>query len=175
MKLAHAWTQGADLEVHAWASSEGIVALRVGSVPGAGRVNGRPVEGVQIDRADSEALASLMESLATYLRGAPLRWGGPLDLRAVTDFQRVVFAAVQEIPHGEARTYRDVAEAIGRPKAGRAVGVALRRNPFPLVVPCHRVLRVGGELGGYLAGVGVKRRLLALEAGQTELRLPEAS
>jgi len=80
---------------------------------------------------------------------------------------------VRDIPFGETRTYGDVARRIGRPGAVRAVGNALHRNPFPLVVPCHRVLREGGGLGGYACGPAMKRRLLAVELGQTELDLGE--
>ena len=84
-----------------------------------------------------------------------------------------MFEAVREIPFGEIRTYGDIAREIGRPGAVRAVGNALHRNPFPLVVPCHRVLREGGGLGGFACGPAMKRRLLAVEHGQTELDLGE--
>jgi methylated-DNA-[protein]-cysteine S-methyltransferase len=171
MKLAHAAVVGAGLEVNAWASSEGIVAVRLGLVPAAGKSGGRPVEGVTVEPGTTEALSALADALPEYLGGEPLAWDGPLDLRGVTPFQRDVFEVVRAIPHGETRSYGDVAAELGRAAAVRAVGVALKRNPFPLLVPCHRVLRAGGQLGGYSAGPGVKRRLLAIEAGQEELDL----
>lgn len=170
MRLTHVTARGAGIVVHAWSSEEGLVAVRLGAVPGEAR-NGRPVEGVEIVEGDGGAGAGLAEALRAYLRGRPFEWSGPLDLRGVTEFQRAVFEAVRDIPFGEVRTYGDIARGIGRPDAVRAVGNALHRNPFPLVVPCHRVLREGGGLGGYSCGLAMKRRLLAVEHGQTELDL----
>ncbi|MCA9752856.1 MAG: methylated-DNA--[protein]-cysteine S-methyltransferase [Gemmatimonadetes bacterium] len=169
MKVAHAQVAGAGLDVHAWASAEGLVAIRLGPVPASGRDGGRPVDGISVEGAPPETLRSLARALVRYLEGSRLEWTGPLDLRGVTPFRQRVFDVVSEIPHGETRSYGAIAAALGRPEAVRAVGMALGRNPFPLVVPCHRVLRADGELGGYVAGGEVKRRLLALEAGQTEL------
>lgn len=81
----------------------------------------------------------------------------------VTEFERQVYLVVSAIPHGETRTYKWVAERIGRPNAVRAVGRALNRNPLPILVPCHRVVKSNGELGGYKFGLELKRRLLELE------------
>ncbi|MEU0566447.1 methylated-DNA--[protein]-cysteine S-methyltransferase [Nonomuraea sp. NPDC005983] len=86
--------------------------------------------------------------------------GLALDLRGVSDFQRDVLAAVQGIPRGEVRPYSWVAARIGRPAAVRAVGAALEDNPVPLLVPCHRVTRSDGGLGGYVFGAAAKERLL---------------
>lgn len=85
-----------------------------------------------------------------------------LDLSGLTEFQRVVLSFVATIPLGETLTYGQVAERLGRPKAARAVGMALGKNPFPLIIPCHRV---GGSkgIGGYSFGVDLKRRLLEVE------------
>jgi O-6-methylguanine DNA methyltransferase len=105
------------------------------------------------------------EEIHEYLRGARAFFGVPVDLSAVPDFQRRVLEAARQIPFGEARAYAWVAEHIGRPRAARAVGTALARNPVPLIVPCHRVWRGDGGLGGYLFGTDVKNRLLALERG----------
>lgn len=81
----------------------------------------------------------------------------------ITDFERKVYRAVLGIPLGETRSYRWVAEKIGRPKACRAVGNALNRNPFAPSVPCHRVIRSDGSAGGFAKGGAEKRRLLARE------------
>lgn len=86
----------------------------------------------------------------------------PLDLRG-TDFQRAVWEALRAIPYGETRTYAELAAAVGRPAAVRAVGAANGANPLALVVPCHRVVNTGGRLGGYGGGLALKARLLALE------------
>jgi O-6-methylguanine DNA methyltransferase len=172
MKLFHLEVHGAGIVVHAWSSPVGLVAVRLGAVPeAAAATKGQPVEGIEIDTESDRS--ELADALAEYLRGRPLAWDGSLDLRGVTGFQRSVFEAVRGIPFGEIRTYSDVARRIGRAGAVRAVGNALHRNPFPLVVPCHRVLREGGGLGGYSCGPAMKRRLLAIEHGQTELDLRE--
>lgn len=87
---------------------------------------------------------------------------GPVDLSRVGSFQRRVLEQLRRIPRGEVRTYRDIAREIGHPGATRAVGTACARNPVPLLIPCHRVIRSDGGLGGYSlrGGVALKRRLL---------------
>lgn len=87
----------------------------------------------------------------------------PLDLTHGTPFQQAVWQAMTAIPAGETRTYGELARAIRRPRAGRAVGQACGANPVPVLVPCHRVLAVGGRLGGFSGGLDWKRRLLARE------------
>jgi AraC family transcriptional regulator of adaptative response/methylated-DNA-[protein]-cysteine methyltransferase len=86
----------------------------------------------------------------------------PLDVRA-TAFQRQVWQALRAIPPGETRTYGEIARAIGRPRAARAVGAACGANPVAVLVPCHRAVRGDGGLGGYAYGVARKRTLLARE------------
>ncbi|HEV8441237.1 MAG TPA: methylated-DNA--[protein]-cysteine S-methyltransferase [Methylomirabilota bacterium] len=103
------------------------------------------------------------EQIGEYLRGQRAFFSVPVDLSGVPDFQRRVLEAARRIPFGEARPYAWIAERIGHPHAVRAVGTALGRNPVPLIVPCHRVWRSDGGLGGYLFGVECKRGLLELE------------
>ena len=86
-----------------------------------------------------------------------------LDLRGRTEFEQAVLAAALRIPRGEVRSYAWVAAAIGRPGAVRAVGSALGRNPVPVVIPCHRVVRTDGQIGDYVWGGPVKRTILAHE------------
>ena len=88
-----------------------------------------------------------------------------LDMERVPEFNRRVYAVARAIPPGETLTYGEVAERVGERGAAQAVGQALGRNPFPIVVPCHRVLAAGGGLGGFSApgGVATKRRMLAIE------------
>ena len=81
----------------------------------------------------------------------------------MTDFEKRVLRAVMEIPAGEVRSYKDIAKQVGRPRAYRAVANALNKNPFPLLVPCHRVIRANREIGGYAWGGDLKRSLLNLE------------
>jgi len=90
--------------------------------------------------------------------------GERFDLRSVTEFERAVLLKAHEIPRGEVRTYGWIAAQIGHPHAGRAVGSALRKNPVPLLIPCHRVVRSDGRIGNYaLGGSENKRAILAAE------------
>ena len=87
----------------------------------------------------------------------------PLDIVTGTDFQRKVWSAMRKIPMGKTLSYGEVAKAIGRPKAVRAVGGACGANPLPVFIPCHRVLAAGGRIGGFGGGLNWKRTLLAAE------------
>lgn len=103
------------------------------------------------------------KALVAYLNGLPADLAAvPLDPGG-TPFQRAVWAAARAIPPGATRTYAEVAAAVGRPGAARAVGQALGANPVPLLVPCHRVVAADGGLGGFTGGALLKARLLALE------------
>jgi methylated-DNA-[protein]-cysteine S-methyltransferase len=107
-------------------------------------------------------LEAAMEALADYFAGRAPHLPA-LDLKG-SEFQLSVWRALLDIPFGEVRTYGELAEALGRPGAARAVGAANGQNPVAIRVPCHRVVAAGGRLGGYSAGLEVKRRLLAHEA-----------
>ena len=82
-----------------------------------------------------------------------------------TNFQRTVWKEISKIPFGETRTYKDLAVAIGKPNSSRAVANACGKNPYPVIIPCHRVIRTDGKLGGYsgVGGVKKKKELLKLE------------
>ncbi len=108
------------------------------------------------------AVAKAAKQLAEYFAGTRRSFDLPLADVKATDFQRDVWAALVAIPYGEVRTYGDVAIGVDRPRASRAVGNANHVNPFPIVVPCHRVVASTG-LGGYGGGEGVKRFLLEIE------------
>jgi O-6-methylguanine DNA methyltransferase len=101
--------------------------------------------------------------LAQYFEGRRSYFSIPVDLEPLPAFQKCVLDAAARIPFGQARSYSWIARAIDRPRAVRAVGTALGRNPVPFIVPCHRVLRSDGSLGGYGLGLDLKRRLLELE------------
>lgn len=108
-------------------------------------------------------LEEVRARILSYLKEAvPLPYFS-LDLRDGTPFQQKVWEALARIPLGETRSYREIAEQIGHPKASRAVGQACARNPVPLLVPCHRVTAEGGRLGGFSGGLHVKKALLTLE------------
>ncbi len=106
----------------------------------------------------------LMERLRIYFSGHKVTFPDELDLSPATAFQRKVWEITRLIPYGETRSYTWVAEQIGKPRAVRAVGQALGRNPLPIIVPCHRVTASDGKLGGFNGGVEMKRYLLYLEA-----------
>jgi methylated-DNA-[protein]-cysteine S-methyltransferase len=105
-----------------------------------------------------------MERFRTYLNGGKIAFPDELDLSGATLFQRKVWEITRLIPYGETRSYAWVAEQIKNPKAVRAVGQALARNPLPLIIPCHRVITIDGRLGGFSGGVEIKKHLLHLEA-----------
>ena len=101
--------------------------------------------------------------LDEYFEGRRRDFELPIDWVLVRGFGREVLRATARIPYGQVATYRDVATEAGSPRAVRAAGNALGANPMPIVVPCHRVVRTGGGLGGYTGGLERKERLLALE------------
>lgn len=110
------------------------------------------------------AIAELIEQLQAFLDGEAVVFDlGVLTLERCGDFQRRVLLAEAAIPRGWVSTYGRIAAHVGAPGAARAVGSALARNPFPVVVPCHRALRASGALGGYQGGLAMKRALLSAE------------
>jgi O-6-methylguanine DNA methyltransferase len=114
---------------------------------------------------DDRKNRDVLNQLKKYLNGELRRFNCKLDFRG-TLFQKKVWSALVKIPYGQTRSYREVAQAIGHPKAFRAVGNANGRNPIPLIVPCHRVIGSNGGLAGFGHGVRVKKKLLNLEKGR---------
>lgn len=117
------------------------------------------------------ALAPYLRELDQYFAGERHEFAEPLDLRG-TDFQLACWRALLEIPYGETRSYRDIAQAIGHPHAYRAVGMSNNRNPVAIIVPCHRVIASSGSLCGYGGGLDIKRQLLDLEQASVHPCLP---
>lgn len=112
---------------------------------------------------DSAALAEAERQLREYFAGERSSFDLAVDLSSLSEFERRVLEAARGIPFGEVVAYSDLARGIGKPKASRAVGNALNHNPVAIVVPCHRVVRRDGSLGGYGGGVEYKKRLLGIE------------
>jgi O-6-methylguanine DNA methyltransferase len=145
-------------------SGKGIIALEYEESEGAfvsrlkRRVPGAPVR-------SPERLANAAHQVKDYLSGRRQSFDLRVDLAGLTPFQQRVLQAVARVPRGKVATYAEIARRIERPKAARAVGQALRRNPIPIVIPCHRVLASNGGLGGYTGrgGLRTKRQLLSLE------------
>jgi O-6-methylguanine DNA methyltransferase len=112
-----------------------------------------------------ERVHTVAVQLNDYLSGRQRAFTLAIDWTVLRPFQQAVLQATYEIPYGETRTYKEIAERIGRPRAARAVGRAEATNPMPLVLPCHRVIGMDGKLHGYGLGEGVKTKewLLKLE------------
>jgi len=125
------------------------------------RVGGRPVKWQE----SSEATQAVRQQLEEYFAGKRRKFTIPLDLRG-TDFQKRCWQELLRIPFGETRSYAEIARAVGRPNAYRAVGQANHYNPIAIVVPCHRVLAAGTALGGYGGGLPTKAFLLRLEGAE---------
>jgi methylated-DNA-[protein]-cysteine S-methyltransferase len=110
-----------------------------------------------------EQLDGIEQQIEEYFSGARTHFDVPVDLRAVTPFRRRVLEELRMVPFGTTVSYAGLAATVGSPRAVRAVGSACATNPVPVVVPCHRVLRSDGMVGGYLGGVAAKESLLRLE------------
>jgi O-6-methylguanine DNA methyltransferase len=154
------------------ASHRGLVALEFDArLPGQQSIRPNPrdlrAEKSRVVFEESpEALRRYVRELEEYFAGRRREFSFPLDLRG-TDFQVACWRALLAIPYGETRTYADIARAVGKPQAFRAVGMANNRNPVAIVVPCHRVIASDGTLCGYGGGLDVKRKLLELEGALT--------
>lgn len=119
----------------------------------------KPAGGLRKGKAPS----LLIKELNEYFASGREKFTQQIAFLSGTDFEKAVWQALSEIPFGETRTYKWLAEKIGRPNASRAVGQALGRNPLPIIIPCHRIIESDGSLGGYSGGIDIKRRLLDME------------
>lgn len=108
-------------------------------------------------------VSDLKERLEAYFKGERVFFKPPLYLRSFSSFSQRVYLATRKVPYGELRSYGWLAKEVGNPKAWRAVAQALKRNPFLIVVPCHRIVRSDGSLGGWSGEKGLKEKLLELE------------
>jgi len=112
---------------------------------------------------DQRRFLPLFKELDGYLSGKPANFNIPLDLCG-TRFELSVWKALKKIPGGRTLSYKEVAVLLKKPDAARAVGNACGRNPVPIIIPCHRVIKGNGEMGGYTGGVKIKKTLLETEA-----------
>lgn len=148
-----------------WArSASGSKVQRI-FLPGDPRLDAMMIEELPFVRQPRDRdLLALIAGIRSFLRGNDVRFDlGLLDLDRCPPFQRRVLLAEHGIPRGYVSTYGRMARHLGNPSAHRAVGNALARNPFPIVIPCHRALRSDGRMGGFQAGLEMKRRLLEME------------
>jgi len=114
------------------------------------------------DNVPNDLTHACQSQLEQYFTGQRKQFSLPIQPEG-TSFQHLVWSQLQEIPWGHTRTYGDIAEQIGNPKASRAVGMANNRNPIPIIIPCHRIIGKNGDLIGYSAGLEIKTQLLMLE------------
>lgn len=144
----------------AFFSERGLARLDFPSSSAAASI---PAQPDQVSTSTMEWSGLTVEAVRAVLSGQPPRRLPPLDLRAGTEFQQRVWAALQRIDLGQTKAYGEIAAEIGSPQATRAVGGACGANPIPLLIPCHRVLAGGGKLGGFSGGLAWKKLLLGVE------------
>ncbi|KXO92663.1 Methylated-DNA--protein-cysteine methyltransferase (plasmid) [Tsukamurella tyrosinosolvens] len=150
----------------AWGTDGAVTAVRLPE--DSDEATAQHLGGGEAPSEPPESVARVIAAVVALVSGAnlddDLAWVS-LDMQGLTDFQRAVYDVARRIPPGSTRTYGEIATEIGLPGSARAVGRALGENPFPPVVPCHRVTAANGRTGGFSAGGGVttKMRLLATE------------
>ena len=121
-----------------------------------------------IEQVDHPILLATQKQLSEYFAGTRQRFDLPLDFEG-TEFQKRVWQALLDIPFGETRSYRDIAEQVGNIKAVRAVGAANGKNPISIIAPCHRVVGASGKLVGFAGGLDNKAILLKLESSNSKV------
>ena len=165
--------------LHVAATEAGIVAVDLGDETAgfadglARRLHGSvvPAEDGAVPQEWRDLLAEATKQIGEYLAGVRTAFELPVDLRRLSDWDRLVLAGTTRLDYGETVGYGELATRIGRHGAARAVGSAVGRNPVPLLIPCHRVIAGDGSIGGYgglgyddrMAALAIKRRLLAIE------------
>lgn len=126
-------------------------------------LSGERIKRISFSKEPPRRSSEVAEKIIAYVKGCGPCPEADMDFSGFTDFQKTVSVVVQEIPRGRSLTYGEVAAIAGHPGAARAVGHVMAENPFAILVPCHRVVARQG-MGGYFWGIGVKRKLLELEA-----------
>ncbi|MGL4606795.1 MAG: methylated-DNA--[protein]-cysteine S-methyltransferase [Eubacteriaceae bacterium] len=121
-----------------------------------------PKEYEEVEKRETTLIKEAGKQLQEYFKGTRKSFDLPLNPKG-TDFQKRVWKALQEIPYGETRSYKEIAQAVENPKGARAVGMANNKNPMMIIIPCHRVIGANGTLVGYAGGLSIKETLLALE------------
>ena len=152
------------------ATDKGVCDVTLGQ-PSERRYRAGLLRGSPDVRRDDAGLATVYEELRAYFGGELNRFSLSVDLRQATPFTARVLRETRKIRFGQVTSYGALAARIGSPKASRAVGGALGRNPIPIIIPCHRVIAQDGRLGGFTGGLPTKRILLGLEG----FRFPESS
>ncbi len=131
--------------------------------------SGRTLTGISFDKPaglylkKTEDAAAAKKELTEYFGKGRRDFTFETAFTEGTDFERLVWDTLREVPYGETRTYKWMAQKVGKPHAFRAVGNALGKNPIPIIFPCHRIIESDGSIGGYSSGTDIKRRLLEIE------------
>lgn len=115
-----------------------------------------------IEDKETELIKETYKQIKEYLEGKRKIFDIPIKMKG-TEFQKKVWKELTKIPYGEIRSYKQIAEGIGKPKASRAVGMANHNNPIAIIVPCHRVIGTNNKLVGYAGGLDIKEKLLRIE------------
>ena len=145
------------------ATQKGLIRL-VNKVPSEKAFESILVKGLSFQiKKTPKYFDMLIEQFQKYFKGELQSFKFPLDLRLGTPFQQKVWKKLLTIPYGTTRSYKWLAQSIKNPNSARAVGNANGQNPLSIIIPCHRVVRENGELGGYTGGIQIKRNLLELE------------
>ena len=153
----------------AW-SERGLVALTLPQTSERKALDPLPASGDSVPETPPGLdVTAFADKLHRYFEGQVVTFDEPLDPTVGTEFQRRVWAITRAIPRGQTRTYGQVAREAGSPGAARAVGQSMARNPWPVIVPCHRVLGSDGSLTGFGGGVEMKRRMLEMEGAMGSL------
>jgi methylated-DNA-[protein]-cysteine S-methyltransferase len=147
------------------ATPRGVCRISYDSDPETQAENLARAYGVRVLRAP-RAVDDVKRELDEYFEGKRVEFDLPLDLTAAADFTRDVLGELARVPFGEVTTYGHLAARVGRPRAARAVGTVMNRNPIPIVLPCHRVVGSTGSLVGYAGGLDRKEQLLRLEGAR---------
>ena len=150
------------MNTHHYKSSVGILEIKT---------DGRAITEINLFKNNPAKMQSSAEPLILeacvqfdeYFAGKRREFDLPLSPRGGTPFQQTVWKQLQEIPYGRTISYSQLAQAVGNPKACRAVGSANGKNPISIIIPCHRVIAADGSLGGYASGLEIKKQLLDLE------------
>ena len=134
------------------------------------KLESRLLKNLESARFDPDYLVSLQQQITSYFEGNYVNFNGSvrLGLDNFTPFTQAVLRACRKIKFGQTTTYGQLAQQSSHPKAARAIGQAMAKNPLPLIIPCHRIIRSDGKCGGFSAsgGIKLKQRLLKLEGGQ---------
>jgi methylated-DNA-[protein]-cysteine S-methyltransferase len=140
---------------------QGITDLTLTPNPDVMKAEGKSAN-TEFELVESELLKYTAQQLMEYLEGNRKEFDVILNPKG-TNFQKEVWKALQSIPYGETRSYKDIAKVIGNEKASRAIGMANHHNPIMCIIPCHRVIGANGKMVGYVGGIQIKEQLLNLE------------